>query len=243
MPGIKWVFFDCMETIIDVKKIPDQRLYASWGFYGSNLENFWDGFSAFFEEYMVVTRMLEERYGPYREYGLEERFDLMVSRLSGVDCSQQTKTLSSKLLENYWANYKRNCQVKKELPQILKFIQDNFPMGVVSNFKKPGGIRELLEIHELISFFSFLVTSIGVGWKKPHPKIYEEALKKAGVKPEEVVFIGDNFSCDYSGPKELGMKPILLDRGSRYEKIPSRVISIEELPGIFSELIRKNNQV
>ncbi len=242
MAKIKWVFFDCMETIIEVKKVPDQRLYALWAFWGSKIENFWNGFSEFFDEYMIATRMLEEKYGPYKEYGLEERFDLIVSRLPGVETVQQVKILSRKLQGNYWVNYKKNCYVKKELPRVLRFIQENFSLGIVSNFKKPGGVRELLETHELISFFSFLVTSIGMGWKKPHPKIYEEALKKAGAKPEEVVFVGDNFSCDYSGPKELGMKSILLDRENRYENMQSRISCIEELSGIFSQVIGENKK-
>jgi putative hydrolase of the HAD superfamily len=86
---------------------------------------------------------------------------------------------------------------------------------VVSNFKVPGGVEELLEAHHLKKFFDFVITSINIGWRKPHPEIYRQDLGYADTDLNNIHFIGDDISKDYSTLKELGISAILLDRNNQ----------------------------
>ncbi|MEM3011015.1 MAG: HAD-IA family hydrolase, partial [Candidatus Bathyarchaeia archaeon] len=61
--------------------------------------------------------------------------------------------------------------------------------------------------------------SAEVGWRKPHPKIFQEALRRLGAKAEETVFVGDNPIDDVQGAKNVGMKAIF---------IPSQFSSLED---------------
>ncbi|WP_105616359.1 HAD family hydrolase [Vallitalea okinawensis] len=56
--------------------------------------------------------------------------------------------------------------------------------------------------------FETAIFSYEVGYLKPHPKIYEIALDKMNVKPENCMFIGDGGSEELSGAKNMGMKTI-----------------------------------
>jgi putative hydrolase of the HAD superfamily len=56
----------------------------------------------------------------------------------------------------------------------------------------------------------FLVTSAQVGYRKPHPTIYQFTMGLAGVNAEETVFVGDSLRADVLGPKRVGIRSILL---------------------------------
>ncbi len=72
-----------------------------------------------------------------------------------------------------------------------------------------------LGIYEL---FDSITTSEEAGFYKPHPRPFQLALEKAGVKPEEALYIGDNPAKDCVGAKNVGMLSALLDpSGERRE--------------------------
>jgi HAD superfamily hydrolase (TIGR01662 family) len=50
-----------------------------------------------------------------------------------------------------------------------------------------------------------VAVSCEIGYLKPHARIYEHALSKMGVAPEESVMVGDNMRADVEGSKALGM--------------------------------------
>ncbi len=61
-------------------------------------------------------------------------------------------------------------------------------------------------------YLDFKVTSFEVGYDKPHPEIFELALRRANVSADEAVFIGDQCEQDIKGARGVGIKPILIDR-------------------------------
>lgn len=53
-----------------------------------------------------------------------------------------------------------------------------------------------------------VVSSHSVGWRKPHPAIFERALDIAGAKPSETFHVGDNLIADVWGAHQLGIRAI-----------------------------------
>lgn len=53
-----------------------------------------------------------------------------------------------------------------------------------------------------------VVSSHSVGWRKPHPAIFERALELARVVPSEAFHVGDGLVADVWGAKQLGMRAI-----------------------------------
>ena len=58
----------------------------------------------------------------------------------------------------------------------------------------------------------FKVTSFEVGYDKPRPEIFQVALDRAGVKPNEAIFVGDQYEQDIRGARGVGMHAVLIDR-------------------------------
>ena len=65
-------------------------------------------------------------------------------------------------------------------------------------------IRELLPGHS----FEFILASSEYLFRKPDRRIFELALKKAQLAPEEVWYIGDSYECDVLGAGNAGIFPV-----------------------------------
>ncbi|HJA94748.1 MAG TPA: HAD-IA family hydrolase [Candidatus Eisenbergiella merdipullorum] len=81
--------------------------------------------------------------------------------------------------------------------------------GVISNISYSGSvvkkrIYELLPEHS----FEFILASSEYLFRKPDRRIFELALKKAELSPEEVWYIGDNYECDVMGARNAGIFPV-----------------------------------
>jgi len=60
----------------------------------------------------------------------------------------------------------------------------------------------------LAQFFGAYVTSLDVGFRKPHPAMFEAGLAALGTSPEETAMIGDRPERDILGAHALGIRTI-----------------------------------
>jgi len=51
--------------------------------------------------------------------------------------------------------------------------------------------------------FDAIVTSVGCGWRKPHPKAFETVAGELGVEPETLIHVGDDPATD-GGVEDVG---------------------------------------
>ena len=81
--------------------------------------------------------------------------------------------------------------------------------GVISNICYCGEVvREridrLLPSHE----FEFILATSEYMFRKPNRRIFTLALEKAGLAPEDVWYVGDNYACDVVGARDAGLFPV-----------------------------------
>lgn len=65
--------------------------------------------------------------------------------------------------------------------------------------------------------FEFILTSSEYMFRKPHARIFQLALEKAGLQPEEVWYIGDDYQCDVVGARNAGIFPVYYIGASKKE--------------------------
>jgi putative hydrolase of the HAD superfamily len=229
MNNAEYIFFDCMETLVDLNKLPTVRDYAAWAYDGSGMENLWEDFDEFFRYYLLAKEDLAAKLPEHADYNLKERFFHLVRlSLSGMPY-EIMETTAEALFDNYWRNYKAGCYIREDVRLMLPLLKNHYKMGVVSNFMVMGGIEELLERFEIRGYFEFVVTSVAERWRKPHRAIYQKALKLAGISPKQAVFVGDDYINDYSAVESMGMNAILLDRYNKRPDLKNRVGNFYEL--------------
>jgi len=109
-------------------------------------------------------------------------------------------------------------------PQVWRFYEDVEPvlrtlrargikLGIISNWDtRLRGISDGLGLTPMVDF---LVISAEAGVRKPSSGIFELALEKAGVRPEEALHVGDLPEEDGEGARRAGVRPVLIDRKER----------------------------
>lgn len=74
-------------------------------------------------------------------------------------------------------------------------------------------------------------------YSKPWKEIFLYALEKNGLRPDEVIHIGDSLRSDVECPNLVGIKSIWLNREKK--PVPPGVISVDSLQGVL-EILEKD---
>jgi putative hydrolase of the HAD superfamily len=90
---------------------------------------------------------------------------------------------------------------------LLEALRDrDLKVGLVSNAVDPPALLHRdLEQMGIAQRLDVAVFSSEVGWRKPHPAIFERALEAVGVEPGQTLFVGDTLATDIAGASALGM--------------------------------------
>jgi len=100
--------------------------------------------------------------------------------------------------------------VYPETEPVLAALVERFQLGIISNFD--GRLRAVLAQLGLAPFFQHVIISSEVGADKPAPRIFEEALRRAGVRAAEAWHVGDEPECDWEGGARAGLNVFKLQR-------------------------------
>lgn len=96
------------------------------------------------------------------------------------------------------------------IEEFLAFLRkQNIRTGIISNIAYCGEVVEK-RIHNLLPEhnFEFIIATSEYMFRKPNKQIFELALEKAGLQPEDVWYIGDNYLCDVVGARCAGIFPV-----------------------------------
>jgi len=124
-----------------------------------------------------------------------------------------------KAVNVYFEDYYRALKPRSCALRTLKTLSNTYSLGLVSNFTYAPIIHAGLRKLRLNPYFDSMLVSQDVGWRKPHPQIFEEALKRLKRGAIETVFVGDSPIEDIQGAKNVGMKAIF---------IPSQFFTLED---------------
>ncbi len=118
-------------------------------------------------------------------------------------------------------------------PTLARLKEMGLATGVLSNLTEDLAL--LVEELGVASNLDVLVTSLEVGVEKPDPRMFNAALEKIGVSPEEAVHVGDQYHSDVGGARGVGMHAVLLDRGNWHPERTDcpRVASLTELTALL----------
>jgi REG-2-like HAD superfamily hydrolase len=114
-------------------------------------------------------------------------------------------------------------------PVLEALQQRGLTVGAVSNWV--WNLPELLHALDLVQHFDFIAASARIGFEKPHPKIFEWALREADADPAAVLHVGDHLDADVAGARDVGIEAVLIDRNERYraDEVPDGVPVIRSL--------------
>jgi putative hydrolase of the HAD superfamily len=98
-------------------------------------------------------------------------------------------------------------------PALLAARERGLRLVVASNWDV--SLPDVLRRVGLLDRLDGVVTSAEVGARKPDRRVFEEALRRAGVGPDDAIHVGDSPLEDVTGARSAGVRAVLLARDRR----------------------------
>ena len=211
---VRAIFFDLFDTLVhyDRTQLPQLRINGrvihstAAGLYPILAEAAPQiGLEAFYDAVLWSWQEAEKiRDQEGREVSAPTRFATIFRRL-GLDPSSLPHGLLPTLLETHKRLFSTAAVFPEEYRDLLHRLSKRFRCAIVSNFDYSATVHLILERELITHYFDAIVVSDEIGWRKPAPAIFLEALRRLSLEPSEVLFVGDRAEIDVLGAKQVGM--------------------------------------
>jgi putative hydrolase of the HAD superfamily len=113
-----------------------------------------------------------------------------------------------RFLESEHAAWSSACMLASTTHALLEALRDReLKVGLVSNaLDPPNLLHRDLERLGVAQRLDVALFSSEIGWRKPHPAIFQRALGTLEVEPAQTLFVGDTLATDIAGAAALGMR-------------------------------------
>jgi len=103
--------------------------------------------------------------------------------------------------------------LKRNVNKTLETLSPEYKIGLISDTGITPGkiIREVLEDYGLLDYFEVTIFSDETGVYKPNPSVFQFALKKLKVKPENTIHVGDLLLTDIKGARDCKIKSVWIN--------------------------------
>ncbi|MGD2277608.1 HAD family hydrolase [Bacillus wiedmannii] len=186
---IQAVLFDLDGTLLDRRQSLEQFIHDQYNRFASHLMNI--------EKSEYCSRFLELDNNGYTWK------DKVYATLL---CEYNITTLTpEQLLYDYITNFQHHCIPFQNMHELLqRLTEQNIKIGIITNGFTDFQMNNLraLNIH---TYTNTILVSEAEGIKKPHPEIFERALKKLDVKAIECLYVGDHPENDVLGSEQVGI--------------------------------------
>jgi putative hydrolase of the HAD superfamily len=193
------------------------------------------------EEYIET---LNQRYKAYREWAFNNlkeapEAELWSRWLAPEIPAGMITPLAEELTYQFRQSNGRRVLVENGREVVLELHRRGYTMGIISNLISSREIPEWLEKDGFKPYFKSVVLSSVLGIRKPDPAIYHEAARRADVKPECCVYVGDNLQRDVTGTRAAGFGMVIIMISP--EELAKAVITEDNRPDTiihaFNELL------
>lgn len=210
---VSCIFFDFFGTLVDYSASRTEQgfhdTYALLRDLGVRLE-----YEQFLDEWAAEAARLDDATRENnREFAMEDVAHAFLKRVRQRPPSDSTV---DRFVDVYLAEWNQAVSYPADVPEILHTLAGRFRLAVVTNTHKADLVPRHLAAMGIAGIFEVVVTSLKVGWRKPHPAIFSESLRQMRAAASEVVFVGDDYVADYLGSTAAGIRALLLDPTRRY---------------------------
>lgn len=84
--------------------------------------------------------------------------------------------------------------------------EQGYVLGIISN--GTPGVADCLRHLDIYDKVDTVLISALVGWEKPSPRIFKQALEQLNLAANDAIFVGDHYAIDIQGAVKAGMQAI-----------------------------------
>ena len=206
MNTIKAIGFDLFNTLItaDPGALGEamQRLTGSLEESGFRLEP--DSFRKAHRE--AAIRFVTESRSNGKE--THNRFWISAALTSlGQNVAPEDASIS-RAVEAYFSAFFDYCRLIPKTVEMLRQLEGSYRLGLLSNFTHAPAVVGLLDRLGLAPFFETVLVSGEIGYRKPHPLVFEMLVEKLGFEKHQILYVGDSLDPDVLGATQSGLRPV-----------------------------------
>jgi putative hydrolase of the HAD superfamily len=206
---IRGLIFDLGHTLIELPVDPEslrREMYAAarsaLSHHGIRVEA--QAFEAALERWMAL------RYGrwqeDWREYPLVETFGLALAELGYPGTPE---AILREAVRAFLAPQEARWRLFPDaLPTLDQLKRRGYRLALLTNSGDADHSWRLIRRFGLQTYFDPIVISAAVGWRKPHPALFEGIAATWGLPPEAIAVVGDLPEADIRGAHLAGMRGI-----------------------------------
>jgi putative hydrolase of the HAD superfamily len=207
MKPYKHIFFDLDHTLWDFEKNSEETLFTLFHEFGLAEFGKFDC-DSFYKKYKFVNYLLWDLYNKGKIDQKELRESRFVKTLTGLGLEPHQVPVG--ISEAYTDLCPQKTAVFPYTFEVLDYLKPKYGLHIITNgFKDVQYIK--MNGSKLTDYFGEIVTSECCGYKKPDKRIFEHALDRIQVRPEECLMIGDNLECDIDGARLAGMDQVFFN--------------------------------
>lgn len=188
--------------------------------------------SRFDEAVVMASAVLDGVQDHVYEHALFHRYTAAIIR--GMGGAGDTVDACAREMYAEWAAC-RHFQLYDDVPDVLRALAaGGVRIGLISNSHRC--LASFQSHFELEGLIAAALSSSEHGYMKPHPSIFEAALRLIGVSAAESVMVGDSLQHDILGARRVGMGGVLVRRSAVAVAAGSAATETSEVPIIRSLL-------
>ena len=228
---IKAVFFDFYQTLCFHRHSLQENLERIAKRYGVEVN--WERCETAMERLFAGTSVPD----PTTDYSLLKVLITVMKRecefIKEVGIEKHVEQIAWELLQSgHYLFAANSVTLYDDVVPTLEHLRDaSFKLAIVSNWDTP--LDPLTERLGIADYFDVITAShdMRVRSEKPDSHIFNYTLAAVGVSAEEVVHVGDTYAADIVGARDVGIRPILLDRdGTQAGRWDETIQRLSELP-------------
>lgn len=137
---------------------------------------------------------------------------------------------------------RETARLYEESFEILDVLKKQYELLLLTNGSPALQNIKLELTPELVPYFKQIIISGDFGKGKPDATIFEHALDKMNVKPNEVLMVGDNLNTDILGASRTGITSVWINRKNAQAEKVIPDYEIKDLMELLPLLEKINNK-
>ena len=197
-------------------------------------------FEIVYSQYYEIVRRKMRDYLTEHEFRNDEIL-LQIWEQNNVPITTELKKIAFNVISTYFADVTHLVTPFSGVYDTLDYlVQQEMKLILLSNHSWAPNGWELVNHYKFADYFSKIIFSADIGYKKPSPKIFQHITETfPDLEPVNILHIGDDLHADIGGGLEYGIKALWIENSqskgkeSDYWNHPNylgKISNIRDLP-------------
>ena len=200
----KAVFFDIDDTLLDTSSFAELARHAA-------INNIVENGLPIEQDhaYDILKEIIKEKGSNYGKH-----FNVLTKRVIGAE---DPYLIALGMTTYHNVKFSLLEPFPRTIAILIYLKKKGYQIGAITNGITIKQWEKLIRLN-LHPFFDIVLTSEEVGYEKPHPASFEEALRRMNCSADKSVMVGNKFDTDIIGAINAGMAGILVNSELTYEQ-------------------------